>query len=194
MNLTVALRNEYDRLWRTMHVQKIAAADKIADRIVANRARYAAVEKTSGVPWFITAVIHSLEGSGSFTTHLHNGDPLTRRTTRVPKGRPVAGSPPFTWEESAADALKYDGLTSWRDWTVAGILFKLEGFNGWGYRLHHKTVLTPYLWSFSNHYAKGKYVADGKWDGSAVSAQCGAAVLLRRLADRDIIQLGGCTP
>src|SRR5262249_30065710 len=40
------------------------------------------------------------------------------------------------------------------------------------------------LWSFSNHYTSGKYVADGTWSDTAKSNQCGAAVLLRRMAER----------
>jgi hypothetical protein len=63
------------------------------------------------------------------------------------------------------------------------MLYQLEGYNGWGYRLHHTHVLTPYLWSFSTHYTSGKYVADGTWSDTAVSKQCGAAALLRRLAE-----------
>jgi hypothetical protein len=51
-------------------------------------------------------------------------------------------------------------------------------------------VLSPYLWCFSNHYTKGKYVSDGRWSETAVSQQCGAAVLLRRMAEKGIIQLG----
>jgi lysozyme family protein len=97
----------------------------------------------------------------------------------VPAGRPVKGTPPFTWEESAADALTLRKIDQWKDWTIEGVLYQIEGYNGWGYRLHHPTVLTPYLWSFSNHYIKGKYIADGTWSDNAVSNQCGAGVLLK---------------
>ena len=45
-------------------------------------------------------------------------------------------------------------------------------------------MLSPYLWSFSEHSDRGKYVADGRWSATAVSRQPGAAVLLRRLAER----------
>ena len=67
---------------------------------------------------------------------------------------------------------------------MPGTLFQLEGYNGFGYRDHHPTVPSPYLWSFSNHYTRGKYVADGRFSPTAVSQQCGAAVLLKRLAGR----------
>jgi hypothetical protein len=78
-------------------------------------------------------------------------------------------------------------LHRWHDWSVAGVMFKLEQYNGWGYRQFHPGVLSPYLWSFSQHYQKGKYVADGHFDPAAVSQQCGAAVLLWRMVDRDLI-------
>src|SRR5439155_371250 len=131
----------------------------------------------------VVAVIHSMEAGGDFTRHLHNGDPLTARTTHVPAGRPRTGKPPFTWEASAIDALTYQGFGNWKDWSVPGTLYKLEGYNGFGYRDHHPQVLSPYLWSFSNHYARGKYVADGRFSQTAVSQQCGAAVLLKRLQE-----------
>jgi hypothetical protein len=125
-----------------------------------------------------------MEANMSFSTHLHNGDPLTDRTKHVPEGRPKAGKPPFTWEESARDALMLEGLARWKEWTIPGTLYKLEAYNGWGYRDHHPGVLSPYLWSFSNHYARGKYVGDGQWSATAVSRQCGAAVLLKRLEEK----------
>jgi lysozyme family protein len=42
-------------------------------------------------------------------------------------------------------------------------------------------VATPYLWSYSDHYDKGKFVADGKYNPDAVSKQVGAAILLKEL-------------
>ena len=77
----------------------------------------------------------------------------------------------------------------WKDWSIGGTLYKLEKYNGWGYRSRHPHVLSPYLWSFSNHYSKGKYVADGRWSESAVSQQAGAAVILRRMAEMGVIDL-----
>ena len=181
--LTLKLKNEYQELFASAVVNpaKQAAVKVMQDKITANRSRYEEVEQSTKVPWFVVATIHSLEGSLNFKTHLHNGDPLTARTVHVPKGRPL-GKPPFTWEESAIDALQFDGLTTVTKWTLPMILFKLEGFNGFGYRTRHPEVLTPYLWSFTNHYQKGKFVADGKFDPNAVSKQCGAAAILKALS------------
>jgi len=152
-----------------------------ASTIRANRARYESVGGALGVPWYVVGLIHTMESSGNFSTHLHNGDPLSARTTHVPAGRPKTGAPPFTWEESATDALSLQGFPKWKDWSIPGVLYKLEAYNGWGYRDNHPDVESPYLWSFSNHYTRGKYVADGTFSATAVSQQCGAAVLLKRL-------------
>jgi lysozyme family protein len=186
VQLTARLREEYTRLFndcvnRPDRAQEI---ESIVRKIDAERARYAKVESSLGVPWFVVAVIHNMEASLNFTKHLHNGDPLTARTVQVPKGRPKTGNPPFTWEQSAADALTLKGLGADTDWSLAGVLYRLEKYNGWGYRLHHPHVLSPYLWSYSNQYHSGKYVADGTWSDTAVSKQCGAAVILRRMAEK----------
>ncbi len=80
---------------------------------------------------FFIAVIHNMEASQNFNKHLHNGDPLTARTVQVPAGRPKKGTPPFSWEDSAADALAIRGLGAKTDWSLAGMLYQLEGYNGW---------------------------------------------------------------
>jgi lysozyme family protein len=192
-SLTQSLKSEYDQLWRTCAIRpnRVAAVNALADRLVASKARYQAAGKPSAVPWFVVGVIHVLEASGDFTKHLHNGDPLTARTVRVPAGRPTAGKPPFTWEQSAADAIALK-LKGWTDWSIPGTLYVLERYNGWGYRDRGHT--SPYLWSFSSNYVKGKYVKDGVFDPNAVSAQCGAAVMLRRLAERELISFGRPKP
>ena len=178
-------RKQYELLYESCLVRPNRRA--AVDQLVAadhqdSRPRYEKVGKALGIPWYVVGIIHSLEASGNFTRHLHNGDPLTARTTHVPAGRPKTGKPPFTWEQSAIDALRGQGLAAWKDWSVPGTLFQLEGYNGFGYRDHHPTVPSPYLWSFSNHYTRGKYVADGHFSPTAVSQQCGAALLLKRLA------------
>lgn len=188
ITLTPKLKKEYETLFASCVINpaNLSAAKKIKDKIVANKSRYEAVAAATTVPWYIVGVIHNMEGGLNFKTHLHNGDPLTAKTIHVPKGRP-AGTPPFTWEQSAIDALTFDGLAGVKKWNLAIILFRLEGFNGFGYRVRHPEVLTPYLWSFTNHYKKGKFVADGKFDPNAVSKQCGAAAILKLMVtDKDI--------
>jgi lysozyme family protein len=193
IRLTQSLRDEYDRLFNTCEIRsaKAEVVERQVRRIVAGRERYTAATRglDERIPWHFVAMVHCMESGLNFSRHLHNGDPLTGRTIHVPAGRPVRGTPPFTWEESAEDALVLKRLDSWSDWGLAGTLYKLEDYNGWGYRLYHPHVLSPYLWSYSHHYVSGKYVADGRWSDTAVSRQSGAAVLLRRMAELGFISL-----
>jgi lysozyme family protein len=180
-----ALKGEYKILWDSakVNVGHAPICQSIANKILANRATYENIERQTGVPWYWIGGVHSLESSLNFTRHLHNGDPLTARTRQVPAGRPATGSPPFTFEESAIDALKMPphSLHLVKDWSIERILFEAERYNGWGYRLYHPNVKSPYLWSFTNQYRSGKYIADGKWSETHVSTQCGFAAIMKML-------------
>jgi len=181
MLLTDTLRKEYTDLDLTCQVRQDRTADvaAVAQKLQASRARYEAVGNPLGIPWEFVAAVHQMECSARFDLHLHNGDPLTARTTHVPAGRPLAGAPPFTWQESATDALTFMKLHEVKDWSVAGTLYQMEKYNGFGYR--KRNIFTPYLWAGSNHYVAGKFVRDGKFDPAAVSKQIGAALLWRQL-------------
>lgn len=179
------VKNKYTELLGTMEVRPEwkDRIEKAALRIAVNRDRYEEVSKSTNVPWEVIAAIHNLEGSCNFNTHLHNGDSLQRKTVHVPKGRPD-GTPPFTWEESAEDALTFDGLNE-VDWSSdEAMCFALEKYNGLGYLQSHPKVLSPYLWSGTNHYTKGKYVEDGTWSSSEVSQQIGAIPLIMKLREQ----------
>jgi lysozyme family protein len=193
MNLDATLTKEYVRLWRACVVrpQRRDEVNALVKRIAAHKDRYTKIGRPKGVPWHVVGVIHMLEAGGDFTKHFHNGDPLTARTVHVPKGRPKAGRPPFTFEESASDALVFDGLSRVRNWSLPGTLFALERFNGFGYRKASININSPYLWSFSNEYTKGKFTSDGQFSPTAVSQQCGAAVLLKRMVALKLTKIEG---
>lgn len=172
--------DEYRMQFRTALLEP--EVDQIVDwhrmRIQQSRARYEAVEKETSVPWVVVAILHAMESGLNFKTHLHNGDPLSARTVQVPAGRPQEGQPPFTWEQSAIDSLRFD---KWdkraKLWTVEDALSAFERYNGFGSRRHG--VVSAYLWSGSSHYTSGKFVADGVFDPKAKSKQVGAGVLLK---------------
>jgi len=115
---------------------------------------------------------------------------LTARTIHVPKGRPKAGNPPFQWEDSAIDALKYQGLNAISDWSIPNVLKELEFYNGAGYR--KRGINTPYLWSATNHYGIapniGKYVEDGKFDSATVSQQIGAGAIIKSMDEKGLLK------
>jgi lysozyme family protein len=177
---------EYDAWFQTLTI-RLAQQGKVdwhVAQLLKHQSRYQAVSPQVGVPWAIIGVLHAVECGFSFTGHLHNGNPLTSRTRRVPPGRPQTGTPPFSWEASAIDALTMEGLPAITHWSIPQMLYVLEKYNGFGYR--QQGLPTPYLWSFSNLYQQGKFVADGHFDPAAISQQYGAAVMLKALIDHHI--------
>lgn len=177
------LKQNYLMLYSLMviNTSKEPVIDGIITKISSNIQRYKNVSSKMGtLPWYVVAIIHSMECSLNFNCHMHNGDPLTARTIHVPRGRPIQGSPPFRWEDSAIDAMNMRGFASVTDWSIPAILFDFESYNGFGYRM--KGLNTPYLWSFTNNYTTGKFTFDHGFDPNIISQECGAAPLLFKLA------------
>ncbi|HZX82494.1 MAG TPA: hypothetical protein VFF19_02930 [Reyranella sp.] len=179
--LSRLLRQEYRQRFDAAKVpaarQEVVAQS--VRKMLGNRARYERITKPMTMPWYFLAIIHGLEADFRFDAHLHNGDPLTGRTVRVPAGRPARGTPPFSWEESAMDAIALNRYDRWNDWSIAGMLVAWERYNGLGYRPHG--IHSPYVWACTDLYAKGRYVADGRFDANAESRQCGAVAMLKGL-------------
>ena len=179
-----ALADEYAALFKTAQIrpEHRESADWHLTMLRQSKERYSRVGERSGVPWYFIGIVHGLEASFNFRAHLHNGDyPLNQRTRQVPAGRPLRWLPPSDWESSAADALRIMGFAHAEDWSLPRILYRIEAFNGFGYRRMGRA--TPYLWSFTTLYDRGKYVADGKFNPQARSQQCGAAAVLKLLAE-----------
>lgn len=180
---TDEVRTRYFKLFNTCQPTK--DCEGTIEKILDNKDRYKEVASNTGVPWYVIALIHVMESSSNFSRHLHNGDPLTARTVHVPANRPSHGDPPFTWEESAGDAIRMK--LPYNDWSLEGVLYFLEKYNGWGYQ--YRNVNSPYLWGNSNHHSKGKFVKDGKYDPNAKTSQIGAAVLLKELYKKYEIEI-----
>lgn len=164
----------------------------VAKRLVAAKARYETVASETNVPWWVIAVIHERESSQSWSASLAQGDPWDRVSTHVPKGRG-----PFTsWEAAAVDALKVcpPYASKWTDWSAGGAMTLLEQYNGLGY--FHKGLPSPYVWSGTDQYVKGKYVRDGVFDPNEVDEQLGCAglVLTMRVLDPSILTEPKPTP
>lgn len=187
MHYSPSLAAEYQQLFDRCQPKPEHQAEiqQLCQRLQASQPRYQLIGQTLGIPWLFIALIHRMECQQNFKCHLHNGDPLTARTRQVPANRPPLGNPPFSWEQSAADALILHQLHFQPDWSLTRWLYRLENYNGWGYRQYHKPVLSPYLWSYSNLYQQGKYLQDGKWSATAVSRQSGTVILLKTLLHQD---------
>jgi len=182
----------HEKLWDSAEIKasQVFRIDKSIAIYVDNKKRYENIEKMrkGGVPSAIVFVLHGRESTWNFGKHLHEGSRLTGRTRWVPKGRPKA--PPkngktYTFEESAEDALyKLKDLES-VDWSKCNdAVYTMEKYNGTGYLRYHKDVNSPYLWAGTQHYRKGKYVADGRFSSSAVDKQLGTCAILLRMQSR----------
>lgn len=170
----------YAKQWdgMTLKQTRLSTINSTAKRLVAAKARYQAVEKVTGVPWWWIAATHEREASQSWSASLAQGDPWNRVSTHVPRGR----GPFPSWEAAAIDALKIDGVSNVKDWRLEKALFYWEAFNGWGYYSHG--IPSPYVWGATSVQKPGKYVADGVWS-LAVDQQLGTAAMLKAMMALD---------
>jgi lysozyme family protein len=150
--------------------------DRAVERWHDGRDDYQRIGDMVGIPGEVIWALHWRESAGRLDTHLHNGEVLGRRTTIFPPGLRFD-----SWRDSALHALgtqytkqRSVGLThESRDravWTAFA-----EEWNGLGYR--HASHPTPFVYSGTNRYTSGKYIADGQYDAGVVDRQPGCAVL-----------------
>lgn len=169
--------------------QDAVRADKLVALYLRLVPKYEAIERlrTPGAPAVILFCLHQRESGGDFTCHPHEGSPLTHRTRNVPRGRLPHPAPPYTFLQSAEDAYyvcdRLD-IPQWKNCTAA--LQAIEAFNGTGYARFHPEVPSPYLWSGTTLYRRGKYTADGRFDALAVDRQLGCAAVLKAMERRGI--------
>jgi lysozyme family protein len=143
--------------------------------------------RKNGVPSAVLYCLHQRESSGNFLCHPHEGSPLTQRTRYVPRGRLPQKPPPYNFDESAEDAYYVCDRLDLVDWTkVPTALQAIESFNGLGYQKYHQDVPSPYLWSGTTIYWRGKYTGDGKFNRLAVDGQIGCAAIFKRMQERGI--------
>jgi lysozyme family protein len=182
MKFTAKLAKEYESLWNGLSVAPARAAEarKYAQKILDNKTRYQAIEDQTGVPWHFVGLVHYRESTLNFNKNLANGQPLSMRTTIVPKGR----GPYATFEQSAVDSLvNVQKYRVDRDWSLPMYLWTIEGYNGYGY--HYKNIPSPYLVGGSNKQKRGKYIADGVYDPGTWDTQLGVLTILKALQDLD---------
>lgn len=178
---------DYQGLWDSCvtNPEREKELELILARANQNFHKYTALSEIVPVPPKLLAAIHWRESSFNWTTHLHNGNILARRTVDVPAGRPLhdpLNGKAYTWEESAVDALNLMEQKLKIDyknyiWDIPNSCYFLERYNGLGYR--KRGINSPYLWAGCQHYTKGYFVADGKFDPEKIARGIGAAVLLK---------------
>lgn len=176
----IALKAANEKRWANAKLTR-SSFGPVARRLVAAKARYQSVESRTGVPWPFIAVTHEREASQNWNTQLGQGDPLHAASVHVPAGR----GPFQTWEDGAYDALVNCGpyAARNRDWSIGGMLEKLEEYNGLGY--FRRGVPSPYIWAGTDQYHSGKYVRDGVYDPNTVDQQLGCVGLLKAMMELD---------
>ena len=170
-------RDEWDRM--EIRPSRVGEFTRLAQFALNHKDIYEDIEKRTGVPWWLVAVLHRRESDADFRTYLGNGDPLNRPTRHVPRGR----GPFDSFADGAVDALKLDGLTNVKDWRLEKALYECEIFNGTGY--NNRGLPSPYIWGGSNIQKRGKYIGDGEWDGDAWDIQPGCAPIIQMIAKLD---------
>ena len=192
--------------WQAMHISdaRLPQFNATAKRLCAPDAklRYQAISQ--GVwgmvdRWWFVAVVHEREAGGPphWDKQLGQGDPLNAVSRHDPAGRgPFLNHPndppgQDAFYRGALDALidcgPYAGR--WTDWSIGGALTLLEEYNGLGYAAHG--VPSAYVWSGSDQYVSGKYVADHDYRAGVVDVQEGCAPLISRMMALDpTIQIG----
>jgi lysozyme family protein len=193
--------------WSAMHLKadRIAAFDATAKRLCdpGAKARYLAISAKSGVPWFVVAVIHEREAGGPphWDKQLGQGDPLAHVSVHEPAGRgPFLNHPEDTETVNAFYRCALDALTDcaphaarWIDWSAGGTLTLLEEYNGLGYAV--RGMPSAYVWSGSDQYVSGKFVADHVYRAGVVDVQEGCApIIARMMAIDSSVHFAGGSP
>jgi|SRR6267142_5213205 len=188
-----ALKALNAKRWDDAKITRGASLATVATRLVASdaKARYLKISAATGVPWFIIAVIHEREASQRFDRQLGQGDPLGEVSTHDPKGRgPFFNHPNDPPGQDAFYRAALDALidcaphaAQWKDWSPGGAMTLLEQYNGLGYAGMGKP--SPYVWSGTDQYHSGKYVADHVYDPNVVDSQLGCAGLVKAMMKID---------
>lgn len=204
MTNIVALEAVNAHRWAGMHVRssQLAAFHSTAVRLSAPaaKARYSGVTdrlvelKLQPVPWWFIAVVSEREYGGPphWDRQLGQGDHLDQKSHNVP-----AGMGPYlshdgdvtpghdAWTRCCVDVLQNSApfAAKWTLWTVGGVLTLLEEYNGLGYAA--RGIASPYVWSGTDQYDHGKFVADHVFDPRRVDVQEGCAGILSMMMALD---------
>ncbi len=180
----VALKAKNAERWRNAKLTRGPEFERPAKIAVDHKAIYMDIQERTGVPWVFVAVTHYRESNQNFSTNLGQGDPLNRKTVHVPAGRgPFTGPNAFT--DAAVDALVNCAPHAARntDWSIAGLLTTDESYNGLAYA--NAGVPSPYIWSGTNQYVRGKVMVDHGPIEPVVDKQLGCAGLILAIMELD---------
>jgi lysozyme family protein len=148
-----------------------------------NKARYQAVADAVHLPPELIAALHWRESTGDFGTYMHQGDPLGRRPRHHPTNIPTF----YKWEDSAIHAfghkawLRDDLRLTENSTDLATLATYAEYYNGLGY--YQRRIPSPYVFSGTDQYNRGKYVSDGKYSRRTRDGQLGVVTMIQAIRD-----------
>jgi lysozyme family protein len=175
-----ALRPEYTALLARMRITRGAAVDSVAHKLIRliDAGHYDIGCKVTGVPVIIAAASFEREAASNFNLNPAQGAPLHQRSTIIPHNGPFV-----TWTQAQIAAYAIDGMdkVGAANWSWPLACYYMERFNGFGPRNHGRH--TGYLWSGSNIYTGGKYIADGVWSASTADQQLGVIPIMKRIVE-----------
>lgn len=178
----------------SLNADRVKEFEKVAKALMSGYDKYRDVSMRVSqmpncheVPWYVIAVIHEREASRRWDRNIAQGDPWCVVSTHVPQGR----GPFKSWEDAACDALVNCAPFAAKniDWSIGGTLTLLERYNGLGYASMKPPLPSPYIWSGTNQYTKGKYVKDRDFRPEVVDKQVGCAGLLIAMSQITTINL-----
>jgi len=180
---------------------KAKKVQEIVSRYQTHKTRYDRVGKATGLPGMLICALHYREGM-EFDRYLHNGQPLGKTTTFVPKGILFKKG---QWEKAAIHALggnikdangrsslkkfqeirKSLGLTA-NSKDIGAMMAFSERYNGMGYR--NKGIRSCYVYAGTNLLERGRYVADGKFEAKSVDRRLGTAAVIMGIQSKEASQ------
>jgi len=190
-----ALVAKYGALWTKANIlpKRAAEVNAVATRLVAPaaKARYQAISTTTGVPWWVIAVIHEREADQNWNSQLGQGDPLDQISRHVPRGRgpffnhPTDPPGQDAFYRGAVDALQNcpPYAARWKDWSPGGTLVILVMYNGLGYEAHNEN--SPYIVGATDQEQPGKYTGDDIYSAAVWDTQIGCAAMLKAMMALD---------
>lgn len=207
--VTDSLKVKNAERWSSMHVKAslLPHFHATATKLLApeNKSRYQGVtdrlsEFTKlgkgivATPWWFIAIVSEREYGGppNWGKQLGQGDPLDQKSKHEPTGmgpyliHPGDSTPGHdAWTRCCVDVLINSApfAAKWSDWSAGGVMTLFEEYNGLGYAM--RGIPSPYVWSGTDQYNAGKFVADHVFDPRRVDVQEGCAPILAVMMSLD---------
>jgi lysozyme family protein len=180
------LEPEFVRLIALAHIRPECehALQATCVRLLHDKAIYGEIATRTGVPIALLMALNEREDSGNLHAYMGNGQPLTRRTTIVPKGRGPFPDTPAGFVAGACDALAIDHLDQVArqpgGWSMPRAAYESVEWNGWGYG-----TLSPYAFGGTTVQKRGKYIRDHVYDPNVMDPQLGTVAIMEKLFELD---------